>query len=172
MAWLLREDVKYTLRDAPEADLGDIASLPAPTLEQSLGYVRARGTVGLAHSIRYERPLASGSYRVMPLRAQRADAASVWVEVHLPEGADPGRFVPPDAFAGRLERFDAADFAHRSLAAAIATANGKPLPHDAYLLVDGEAPGDRRWMLLVFATFVAFAVWNLVSIHRITRRIA
>lgn len=169
MVFALRRDVAYAIASSSAADLGDLRTADAPSLatrENQL--VTAHGMVGAAGGIRYERPFSEGSFRALPI-AGRPD---VWVEVRVPEGKENGRWEPPKTFAGRLVRFDASGPRHRGLASAVQVATEAPVPRDAWLLVDGEAPAASRWSLALAALFLAFAAWNVAAMAKLVRKVA
>jgi hypothetical protein len=123
--------------------------------------------LGGGGSIRFERSFESDTFRVAPV-AGRPD---VWVELRVPAGIDPERYVPPTAFTGRLVRFDAAGPRHRGLARSVTALTGQPVPTDAWLLVDGESPAQARWAVALVVLFAGFAAWNALAISRLARRV-
>jgi hypothetical protein len=68
-------------------------------------------------------------------------------------------------------RFTATGPGHRGLAVAIAGATHSPVPGEAWLLVDGEDPSNARWSLALALMFLGFAVWNIVTIARLVRKV-
>ena len=169
MVLSLRRDVVYAFASTTAADAGDLhAATPGALGALENRYVRADGLLGAAGGIRYERPFVEDTFRTLPV-AGRTD---VWVDVRVPAGQESGRWEPPRSFTGRLVRFGAAGPRHRGLAGAISGATGAQVPHDAWLLVDGEAPDGARWSVLLAALFLGFAVWNASAIVRIVRRVA
>ncbi len=168
MVFALRRDVAYALRGGAPADVGDLHAASAEGLAaQENRLVRAEALLGAAGGIRYERPFVDDTFRTLPV-AGRPD---VWVDVRVPAGQESGRWEPPRTFQGRLVRFGAAGPRHRGLAGAIERTTHAEVPAGAWLLVDGEAPEDMRWTLLLAATFLGCAAWNLLSIRRIVRRV-
>ena len=124
--------------------------------------------LGAAHAIRYERPLISDSFRLMPV----AGHDNVWVEVRVPAGAENVRYVPPSQMTGRLVRFETAGPKHRGLAAAVRDATGKEVPENAWLLVEGEAPASSRWAVMLIVMFLGFAMWNLGVSAKLLKKVA
>ena len=55
------------------------------------------------------------------------------------------------------------------LGGAIADAGRPPLPGDAWLLIDGEAPATTRWTLGVALLLLGFAAFNLFGLRRLLR---
>ena len=96
-------------------DLGDLRTAPAGTLRRERVRDRHRRCSVPPSAIRYERPLVSDSFRLMPV----AGRPNVWVEVRVPPRSENIRWVPPIQFTGRLVKFDTAGPRHRGLAAAV-----------------------------------------------------
>ena len=168
MVFALRRDVAYALRGGTAVDIGDLHKATAEGLAaQENHLVRGEALLGAAGGIRYERPFVEDTFRTLPV-AGRPD---LWVDVRVPAGQESGRWEPPRSFVGRLVRFDAPGPRHRGLAGAIESTSHAQVPAGAWLLVDGEAPEHTRWTLLLAATFLGCAAWNLLSISRIVRRV-
>ncbi len=164
----LRRDAVYAFSRPAITDLGDLSvAPPAAFVENS--HIEGRGLVGAAGAIRYERPFASETFRAFPV-LHPSGQPNVWVEVRLPAGAEGERYVPPSSFTGRLVRFDDVGPRHRGLKSAIES-RGQRVPAGAWLLVNGEAPGDARWAVRLTALFACFAAWNLYAVARLLRRV-
>ena len=166
MVLSLWRDAAYALAADRETDLGDLKSAPAGSFGPN-AFVQARGMLGAAGAIRYERPFIEDSFRVAPV-AGRPD---VYVEMRVPNGEETARYVPPTEFHGRLLRFDAVGPRHRGLRGAIADRTGTPVPANAWLLVSGEAPEQARWAVALVLLFAGFAAWNAAAIARLLRRV-
>jgi hypothetical protein len=126
--------------------------------------VHGEGTLG-PRSIEYERPVDRDRYRLAPLE----DNGRVWVELRIPAGIDSEHYVAPNSFVGRFVPFSKAGLRHASLESAIETAFGAPPSGDAWLLIDGEAPGTTSWaagLVALFAAFALFNVWGVVHLLR------
>jgi hypothetical protein len=167
MIFALRRDAAYAFAAAAPAEIGDLTAAPADALAENR-FVRGQGALGAAHAIRYERPLVSESFRLMPVSGRD----NVWVEVRVPPGGENVRWVPPKEVAGRLVRFASAGPKHRGLAAAVHDATGQVVPSDAWLLVEGDAPSGSRWAVLLEVMFAAFAIWNLLVSAKLLRRVS
>jgi hypothetical protein len=168
MAAALRGDVAYALSRHTPASLGDLRTATAEALAESENrYVRAEGMLGVAGGIRYEHLFVEDTFRTLPV----AGRSSVWVDLRVPAGQENGRWEPPASLSGRLVRFDEAGPRHRGLEAAIAQSTQVPVPGGAWLLVDGEAPQDARWAVVLAALFVGCAAWNAIAIGRILRKV-
>jgi hypothetical protein len=166
MVGMLARDAAYAFAAPQVADLGDLRTA-APSALTMNEYARGTGMLGGAGAIRFERSLESDTFRLAPV-AGRGD---VWVELRVPAGVEPDRFVPPTSFAGRVVRFDASGPRHRGLAASVKELTGEVVPEGAWLLVDGEAPATARWAVALVAVFAIFAAWNALTIARIVRRV-
>lgn len=166
MAASLTRDAAYVFQPASATDLGDLAST-APGALVSNSFVEGKGQLGGAGSIRYERPFESDSYRIAPVSGH----SNIWVELRVPSGAESNRFVPKSDFAGRLVRFADVGLRHRGLRSAIEDRTGQKVPADAYLVVDGQTPSDARAFAFLWAMFLGFAVWNIVTIARLVRKV-
>jgi hypothetical protein len=160
----LAGDAAFAFAFAGATDLGDLRTAP-PAAFVANSYARGEAMLGGAGAIRFEHPFESDWYRLAPV-AGRPD---VWVELRVPASIGSDRFVPPTSFAGRLVRFDAAGPRHRGLGGAITELTGTQIPKDAWLLVDGEAPGHARWAVALVVLFAAFAAWNALAIARLVR---
>jgi hypothetical protein len=166
MAASLTRDAAYAFRSTSAIDLGDLSAAPASAFTSN-ELVQGHGRLGGAGALRYERPFESDSYRIAPV-ANRAD---VWVELRVPSGEENNRFVPKAEFSGRLVRFGDVGLRHRGLRGAIEDRTGQKVSKDAYLLVDGQTPSDARAFALLWAMFVSFALWNVVTILRLVRKV-
>jgi hypothetical protein len=166
MVVALRGDATYAFSAAEPSDLGELGSAPASAFVEN-AFVRGSGMLGAAHAIRYERPLVSDSFRLMPV----AGRPNVWVEVRVPAGAENIRYVPPSQFTGRLVKFESAGPKHRGLASAVRDATGQQVPEASWLLVEGESPTGARGAILLVLMFLGFAVWNLGTAAKLLRKV-
>lgn len=162
----LRRDAAYAFAPESPRDVGDLTTAD-PNVFVENQYVRAQAMLGAARAIRYERPLVSDSFRLMPV----AGRDNVWVEVRVPPRGETIRWVPPSQVSGRLVRFEAAGPRHRGLADAVKDTTGTDVPKGAWLLVDGAAPSDARWAVLLVTLFAAFAAWNAFATAKLLRRV-
>ena len=166
MVFALRQDAAYAFTNARATDLGDLGAAP-PAAYVENAYISGAAMLGAAHAIKYERPLVSDSFRLMPV----AGRPNVWVEVRVPAGAENIRYVPPSQFTGHLVRFESAGPKHRGLASAIKDATGQKIPDGAWLLVEGDAPTGARWAIMLVAMFLGFAAWNLSVTAKLLRKV-
>jgi hypothetical protein len=166
MVVALRGDAAYAFASAQPVELGDLGAAPAGALVEN-GFVRGTAMLGAAHAIRYERPLVSDSFRLMPV----AGRPNVWVEVRVPAGAENIRYVPPNQITGRLVKFESAGPKHRGLASAVRDATGQKVPDASWLLVEGDAPQGARWAIMLIAMFLGFAAWNLSVTAKLLRKV-
>ncbi len=166
MVWMLRNDVVYAFRGSNTVMAKDLYAATTDELNVANNMeVHSPVRLGAAGGIRFSRPIQSGTFRVLPI-AGRDD---VWVELHLSDGEENGRWVPPKDVKGRLIRFDQAGLRHRGLAVAIERARSHPLPANAWLLVAGSEPTHAIGSLVLAAMFLAFAGFNAVSALRLMR---
>lgn len=163
----LRGDATYAFAPAHPIDLGDLGAAPAAAFLEN-GFVTGTGMLGAAKAIRYERPLVSDSFRLMPV----AGRPNVWVEVRVPAGSENIRYVPPSQFTGRLVKFESAGPKHRGLAAAVSDATGQKVPEASWLLVEGDAPTGARGAILLVLMFLGFALWNITAAAKLLRKVA
>jgi hypothetical protein len=169
MASLLR-DAAYAFAPSQSADLGDLnrGANADPSLDAYDNcFVRATAMLGAAGALRYERAFDPDSYRVAPV-AGRTD---VWVEIHMKEGEESSRFIPPTSFAGRLIRFSEVGPRHRGLRDAVGSVGGTNVPADAWLIVDAEQPANARWAVMLVILFAGFAMWNAFAIAKLVRKV-
>ncbi len=169
MISLLR-DAAYAFAPTQSVELGD---LRAGSIDGSDGtldnhFVRAQALLGASGALRYERAFDSDSYRVAPV----AGGTDIWVEIHMKDGEESSRFIPPTSFAGRLIRFSEVGPRHRGLANEIATVGGTKVPADAWLIVDGEQPANARWAVALAILFAGFAIWNAIAIAKLVKRVS
>lgn len=170
MVGALRGDAGYAFGAARPVELGDLGSAPAAAFVEN-GFVSGSAMLGGAHAIRYERPLVSDSFRLMPVMG-RLGSEALWVEVRVPAGAENIRYVPPSQFTGRLVKFESAGPKHRGLASAVHAATGQKVPDASWLLVEGEAPTGARWAIMLIAMFLGFAAWNLAVVAKLLRKVS
>lgn len=166
MTLVLRRDAAYAFSPSTAHDLGNLNAADAKAFVEN-EHVEGSALLGAANAIRYERPLTSGSFRLMPV-AGRND---VWAEIRIAPREENARWVPPPRLSGRLIRFDAAGPRHRGLASAVHDATGQDIPADAWLLVDGATPSDARWAVMLVGLFACFALWNTVAIAKLLRKV-
>jgi hypothetical protein len=166
MVLALRRDATYAFAPTSARDLGNITTASNESFVENQ-YVQGEAMLGAAKAIRYERPLVSDSFRLMPV-AGRED---VWVEVRVPPRAENIRWVPPSRVSGRLVRFETSGPRHRGLSDAVKDATGHEIPQGSWLLVDGAAPNDARWAVVLVAMFGAFAIWNAFAMSRLLRKV-
>jgi hypothetical protein len=166
MAVALRGEASYALRPGQPVDVGDLASL-RPGADLTNVYVRGGGLLGTSGAIKYGRAAESDSFRLAPI----AGNPEVWVEIRVPEGFEGPRFVPPSSFAGRLVPLGASGIRHLGLEASVRERTDQRVPPNAWLLIDGASPRASRWALALAVLFVGFALWNVLGIARVLRRV-
>lgn len=166
MTTLLLGEARYALSPGQPTDLGELSTAElGPDLQNR--YVRATALLGSAGAIRYGRAAEGDSFRLAPV----AGKPNVWVEIRVPEGFEGPRFVPPTSFAGRLVPMSGAGLRHLGLTTSVQQAGNGAMPEGAWLLIDGASPRASRWALALAVLFGGFAVWNLVSVVRVLRKV-
>jgi hypothetical protein len=163
----LRGELSFSLSGKPPRGLGELSRF-APHAADANTWVQGEGELEVRGAIAYRRPLESDSYRLS--RVSGTD--KLWVQVRVPsDDADPDhrRFVPPTSFVGRLVPASQGGVRLSRLGGAIAEAGRPPLPSDAWLLIDGEAPATTRWTLGLAALLFGFAAFNLFGLRRLLR---
>jgi hypothetical protein len=170
MIFALRRDAAYAFSEPNARDLGDLNAANTSTFVENQ-YAHGQAMLGAAHAIRYERPLVEGSFRLMPVARATPGAPDIWAEVRVPPRGENVRWVPPSELTGRLVRFDTAGPRHRGLASAVHDATGQEVPKGAWLLVDGAAPSDARWAVVLVGLFACFAAWNAFATAKLLRKV-
>lgn len=167
LAASLRGEAWFSLSSHSPRALGELAGF-APREPDANTWVQGEGELEAKGAIAYRRPLESDSYRLSRVRG----TDKLWVQVRVPQDDDDPthkRFVPPASFVGRLVPAARGGVRLSQLPSAIAEAGRPPLPPDAWLLIDGEAPTTTRWTLGVVALLLGFAAFNLVGLRRLLR---
>jgi hypothetical protein len=162
----LRGEVSYALHGGRPTDLGELSRAKLQGAQANT-WIRAEGALSAKDVIGYQRPLEADSYRL----ARVEGTQNVWVELRVPEGADAARFIAPSSFVGRLFPVSVAGVRYGALPEAVSEAGRPPLPRDAWLLIDGEAPAGTRWALGLGVLLVAFAAFNLLGVMRLAQRV-
>lgn len=166
MVGALSRDATYALATPTPAELGDLQTASSTTFAPN-SYVQGEGRLGGAGALRYEHPFESDTYRLAPV-AGRTD---VWVEVRVPAGEESSRYVPGTKFQGRLIPFDQGGLRHRGISSSVESLTGQAVPKDAWLLVDGQAPNDSRGIVALCMMFLGFAVWNVLTLLKLRRKV-
>jgi len=167
LTFSLRGELGFSVAQGGPRPVGELSAL-APSASDENSFITGQGELESQGAIAYRRPLESDSYRLSRVRGTR----QLWVQVRVPEDdSDPDhkRFVPPTSFVGRLVRAEHGGVRLSQLGRAIAEAGGPPLPPEAWLLIDGEAPATTRWTLGVAGLLIGFAAFNLFGLQRLLR---
>jgi hypothetical protein len=163
----LRGELSFSLSGKPPRAVGELSRF-TPSPGDANTWVQGEAALDVQGAIAYRRPLESDSYRLS--RVSGTD--KLWVQVRVPrddDDPDHKRFVPPTSFVGRLVPASRGGVRLSQLGSAIAEAGRPPLPSDAWLLIDGEAPATTRWTLGLAALLLGFAGFNLVGLTRLLR---
>lgn len=167
LAASLRGELWFSLSSAAPRAVGELSAFK-PQRHDENTWIQGEGELEIHGAIAYRRPLEGASYRLSRVRG----ADKLWVQVRVPaDDDDPGhkRFVPPTSFVGRLVPAAHGGVRLSQLSGAIAEAGRPPLPGDAWLLIDGEAPATTRWTLGVAALLLGFAAFNLYGLRSLLR---
>lgn len=167
LAASLRGELWFSLSAKPPHGVGELSHF-VPSTADANTWVQGEGELEVQGAIAYRRPLESDSYRL----SRVSGAQKLWVQVRVPrddDDPDHKRFVPPTSFVGRLVPASQGGVRLSQLGSAIAEAGRPPLPGDAWLLIDGEAPASTRWTLGLGALLLGFAGFNLVGLRRLLR---
>jgi hypothetical protein len=163
----LRGELSFSLSGQSPHAVGELSRF-TPSVGDANTWVQGEGELEVQGAIAYRRPLESDSYRLSRVHG----AQKLWVQVRVPRDDDDPehkRFVPPTSFVGRLVPASRGGVRLSQLGGAIAEAGRPPLPNDAWLLIDGEAPATTRWTFGLAALLVGFAAFNLVGLTRLLR---
>ena len=146
LAFALRHDLRYAFASRTPVEIAltpsaiDAPGAPTATTAQLAGashhLVVVHGIPGGVGAVDYRRPIGEGVYRLAPL----VDRPDVYVEMRLPDGIDPTRFVPPTTIRGRLAPLDEAGARFSHAREMIESATGRPVPAQAYILEQGSEP--------------------------------
>lgn len=135
LAFALRHDLRFAFASHSPIELSTTAS--AGELDAaSHQLVALKGIPGGVGAVDYRRPASSDLYRLAPL-VERPD---VYVELRLPEGLDPTRFVPPTSLRGRLVPMDEGGVRFADARGIIERATGHGTPAKTWLLEQGAEP--------------------------------
>jgi hypothetical protein len=163
----LRGELGFSLSSGAPRAVGELSAF-VPQSHDENAWVQGEGELEVQGAIAYSRPLEGDSYRLSRVRG----TSKLWVQVRVPhDDDDPNhkRFVPPTSFVGRLVPASRGGVRLSQLSGAIAEAGRPPLPADAWLLIDGEAPATTRWTLGVAGLLLGFAAFNLFGLQRLLR---
>jgi hypothetical protein len=167
LLWSLGGEVAFSLRGGGPRPLGELSRFQ-PQASDANSWVQGEGALETGDAIAYRRPLESDSYRLSRVSGTK----KLWVQVRVPrddDDPDHKRFVPPSSFVGRLVPLARGGVRLSQLGSAVAEAGRPPLPRDAWLLIDGEAPATTRWTLGLALLLVGFAAFNGVGLWRLLR---
>lgn len=163
----LRGELAFSFGGHSPRALGELSAFRPQGADEN-SWVQGEGELEVQGAIAYRRPLENDSYRLSRVRG----ADKLFVQVRVPRDDDDPehkRYVPPTSFVGRLVPATHGGVRLSQLGGAIDEAGRPPLPSDAWLLIDGEAPATTRWTLGVAMLLFGFAVFNVVGLRRLLR---
>ena len=164
MTIALASDVTYAFAGSAPQEVGDLSRL-APGTDLQNKFVRADGSLRSEGAIRYQRPLESDTFQLVPV----AGNDRIWVELRVPPGSPNVAAAPPVTFVGRLLPAQSIAFGLGGLRRSSAATSSGPMPAYAWVLVDGATPTSSQWTIALAALLALFAAYNLVTIARILR---
>jgi len=167
MVGALSRDAAYSLASPTPIELGDLQTAAAASFGAN-SFVQGEARLGGVGALRYEHPFESDTYRLAPV-AGRND---VWVEIRVPAGEESARYVPGTKFEGRLIPFEQGGLRHRGIADSVQSLTNQAVPQNAWLLVDGQTPSDSRGIVALCVMFLGFAVWNLLTLLKLRRKVS
>lgn len=159
LAFALRYDLRYAFASHAPIDLG-----AAPSGQQlsssSHQLVTMTGVPGGVGAVDYRRPMGDSLYRLAPL----VDRGDVYVELKLPQGIDPTRYIPPTSLRGRLVPMDEAGARFSSARSMITDATGQPPPASTYILEEGAEPSWKSPGAVVAMLAIVLGLSQLVML--------
>jgi hypothetical protein len=164
--WLavrMTSSVAYALSTGPAVELGELRSTELDASHHNR-WVHARGTLETS-PLEYRRPLDDDTFRL----ARVEGAPHVWVEVRIPSELDARHYLPPASFVGRLVRARNPGLRLQAVSSALAEVEPNVTESNDWLLIDGEAPSDVRWVLGLVVLLFGFALFNVWAAAHLSR---
>ena len=166
LAFALRQDLRYAMSPATPQEI-TVATGTTELDALSHRLVALRAVPGAVGGVDYRRPTAAATYRLAPL----VDRNDVYVELMIPAGVDPTRFVPPTTLRGRLVPLDDAGVRFQGARSLLERATGHPVSAHAFLLEQGAEPSPRSPGAVVAAlALVIAAVQAAFLVAQLRRR--
>lgn len=153
----------FWLASRAPTDLGRADRVSVGDLEDDT-YVTLEAMPLASQAVRFRRLAREGMFRIYPLAGQ----PKIFVERFTPDTSRTAR-EEHGTYTGRLIRFAEAGGSYRSVRGYLEQQLGAPVGDDAWLLVDGERPGDRYWIAALYAVLAVFFVFNAVMVFRYSR---
>jgi hypothetical protein len=164
MAVLLWGDVRYALRATDPIDLGDLGALsPGPELDNT--FVQGTAIARVERGLRYTRKLEPDQFLLAPIVGN----GRIWIEMRAPAEPVLRAAAIPMSFVGRLVAVRGGGFRRGGFANSAHGPTAIAVPEDAWVLLDGVAPGSLHWTVALVGLFALFAAWCLTNIVRIVR---
>ena len=170
------QDLAYLLQGlgAPE-HLGDAADIDVSKLKDN-SYVSVDGIPWITKSIRFHDwfkwfAMSDTTRKLFPLTGQ----PKLFVQWTIPQkdkayrdpNVNPSSPMQPGYFEGHLVRRNKAGKSYNRVWAFIENKVNLEVADDAWLLIDGEMPGDKVWIVLVYLLLSVMIVVNSVKLYRI-----
>jgi hypothetical protein len=164
MTAALASDVTFAFAGTAPESMGDLSKV-VPGSAMRNKFVRAEGLLRPERALRYERPLESDSFQLVPV----AGNERIWVELRVPPGETSAAAAPPLTFVGRFLPMQSIAFGLGGLRRSVTATSAAPIADDAWVLVDGATPVSSQWTVALAALLALFAGYNLFMIARILR---
>ncbi|GAC1352139.1 MAG: hypothetical protein NVS3B20_07380 [Polyangiales bacterium] len=164
LAFALRHDLHYAFASREPTHLDALSASADDLAAAAHHHVVLRGVPGGVGAVDYRRSLQDGLYRLAPL----VERPEIYVELRLPKGSDPARFIPPTSVSGRFVPLDEGGARFSSARALIESTVGRPAPKTAYLLEEGVSPTVRSPGSIIAALAIAIGLLQLSMLR--TRR--
>jgi hypothetical protein len=167
MLYWFRDDFEYLLQGLSEpTPLGDASEIDMSKLEHNT-FVTLEGIPWVTRSITMNERrwfFSADKLRVFPIIGQ----ASLFVQWIVPQEdqawrnpkTDPSNPSWPGFFRGRLVRHDRYDRSYIEVWRFIEEKTKTRIPKDGWLLIDGEEPWDKAWVVAVYLLFTVMIVLN------------
>ena len=165
LAFALRHDLRFALSSQTPIEL---SSSPSTAELQGASHrlVDIHGVPGGVGAVDYRRPIGNGMYRLAPL----VDHPDVYVELRLPDGIDPTRYIPPTSLHGRLVPMDEGGARFSSARALIESSTGRPPPAQTFILEEGARPSVTSPGAVIAALALLLCVGQLAMMATPRRR--
>ena len=175
MLVLFYPDFKYLLHGfGKPRHLGDAAEIDLKKLESNT-YVSVEGIPWITKTIAFNEgvkwfAMSDNSQKLFPLSGQ----SSLFVQWTVPDKdkmyrdprTDPGSPLLPGYFEGHLLRRGDLGRNYGKVWVFFKSELGLEASEDTWVLIDGEAPGDKWWVVVVYLLLATMIVTNVFKLRR------
>jgi hypothetical protein len=144
-------------------DLGRADRVSVGTLVDNQ-YVTLEAMPMASRAVKFRRLAREGIFRIYPVAGQ----PKIFIERFTPDGRGTAR-EEHGAYSGRMIHFSQAGGSYRSVRGYLEQQLGSPVGEDAWLLVDGEKPGDQYWTAALYAVLASFFLFNAAMLFAYSR---